>query len=137
MALDRLQSLVVSVAASATDNATGLVRKSSAMRFPAFLSYPRHLSPSYQAEPDTRSGQGGAVNIGTAQAVTRAGRPGCWAGVPCQHLARKARGTIHSRMHLKGMHLKRWSRLLVKPATVRGLAKSRMANKLFGIARQG
>src|ERR1700757_4088659 len=122
MALDRLQSLVVSVAASATDNATGLVRKSSAMRFPAFLSYPRHLSPSYQAEPDTRPGQSGAVNIGTAQAVTRAGRPGCWAGVPCQHLARKARGTIHST---------RWSRRLVKPVTMRrGLTKSRMPNRL-------
>ena len=127
MALDHLQSLVLSVAAS-VDNATGLVCKSSIMRFPAFQSYPRHLSPSYQAEPDTRPGQSGAVNIGTAQAVARAGRPGCWAGVPCQHLARTARRTIHSR----------WSRRLVKPVTMRrGLTKSRMPNRLFGVAEQG
>ena len=126
MALDRLQSLVLSVTAT-VDNATGLVRKSSAMRFPAFLSYPRHLSPSYQAEPDTRPGQSGAV-IGTAQAVARAGRPRCSAGVPCQNLARNPRGTIQSR----------WSRRLVKSVTMRrGLAKTRMATRLFGKAVQG
>ena len=129
MALDRLQSLVLSVAATAIDNGTGLVRKTEAMRFSAFLSYPRHLSPSYpMAEPDARPGQGGAVNDGTAQVVARAGRPGCWAGVPCSNLARNPRGTIQSR----------WSRPLAKPATLRrGLRQPRITSTYFGIAVQG
>jgi hypothetical protein len=128
MAQNRLQSLVQSVAATATDNATGLVRKSSAMRFSAFLSYPRHLSPSYQAEPDTRPGLGDAVTGGMPMAMARAGRPGCWAGVPCLTLARNPRGTIHSR----------WSRPLAKPTTKRrGLRQPRITSRYIGIAVQG
>ena len=59
MALKRLQSLVLPVTAAVVDNGTGLERKLGTMRsFAAFLSYPRHDSPSYpMADPDVRPGR--------------------------------------------------------------------------------
>ena len=126
MALKHLQSLVLRVAATAVDNVTGLEGKFQAMRPSAFLSYPRHFSPSYSiAEPRTRLGRGGAVDRGTALAVARAGRPGCWAGVSCRNLARNPRGTIQSW----------WSRPLAIPRALRpGFGQARITRGLFGAA---
>jgi hypothetical protein len=127
MALKHLQSLVLRVAATTVDSVTGLEGKFQAMRgFSAFLSYPRRLSPSYpMAEPDARLGRGGAVDRGTAQAVARAGRPGCLAGVSRRTLARNPRGTIQSG----------WSRPLAMTATVcPGWRQDRIASGLFGEA---
>ena len=127
MALKHLPSLVLRVAATAVDNVTGLEGNSQAMRrFSAFLSYPRHASPSYlMADLGARLVQGGAVNRGTAQAVARAGRPGCWAGVSCRSLARNPRGTIQSR----------WSRPLATTVTLRpGFTQARSTLRLFGAA---
>ena len=126
MALKHLQSLVLRVAATAV-NGTGLESKAGAMRrFTAFLSYPRPDSPSYpMAEPDARLGRGGAVNSGTAQAVARAGRPGCWAGGSRGRLARNRRGTIQSR----------WSRPLATTVTVRpGLRQDPIASGVVDAA---
>jgi hypothetical protein len=127
MALKHLQSLVLRVAATAVDNVTGLEGKFQAMRRDsAFLSYPRLFSPSYSmAEPSMRLGRGGAVDRGTALAVARAGRPGCWAGVTCRNLARNPRGTIQSW----------WSRPLVITRALRpGFGQARIAHGLFGAA---
>ncbi len=125
MALKHLQPLVQRVAAIMADNATGLEGKFRALGIaPAFLSYPRHSLPSYPlAESDVRSGRGGAEDCGTAQAVARAGRPGCWASVPRQTLARNPRGTIQSR----------WSQPLAPTATRRPvLGQTRMTVRYFG-----
>jgi hypothetical protein len=125
MALKHLPSLVLRVAATAVDNVTGLEGNSQAMRrFSAFLSYPRHASPSYlMADLGARLVQGGAVNRGTAQAVARAGRPGCWARVSRRNLARNARGTIQSG----------WSRpLAITRALSPDRGPDRIASGLFG-----
>jgi hypothetical protein len=129
MALKHLQSLVLRVAAITGERATGLEGKCRVMRrFSAFLSYPRPDSPQYpMAEPDARQSQGSAVDLdrGTAQAVARAGRPGCAANLSRHNLARNPRGTIQSR----------WSRPLALTATSRlGLAQSRMPSRVFGMA---
>jgi hypothetical protein len=127
MALKHLQSLVLRVAATTVDNVTGLEGKFQAMRgFPAFLSYPRRLSPSYpMAEPDARLGRSDAVDRGTVQTVARAGRPGCLAGVSRRTLARNPRGTIQSG----------WSRPLAIAVTIRrGWRQGRSASELFGMA---
>jgi hypothetical protein len=119
MALKHLQSLVLPVAATVVDNGTGLERKLGVMgRFTAFLSHPRHDSPSYlMADPDARLCPSGAENLGTAQAVAWAGRPACWASRSCPTLARIARGTIQSG----------WFRPLTITATRRhGLRQARM-----------
>jgi hypothetical protein len=121
MALKHLPSLVLPVAATAVDNGTGLEAKLGTMRgFTAFLSYPRHDSPSYpMAETDARPSQGIATSCGMPQAVARAGRPGCWAGVTCRSLARNRRGTIQSR----------WSRPLATTVTLRpGLRQDPIAS---------
>jgi hypothetical protein len=130
MALKHLQSLVLRVAAITGERATGLEGKCRVMRrSSAFLSYPRPDSPHYpMAEPDARQGQGSAVNRGTAQAVARAGRPGCPANLSRHNLARNPRGTIQSR----------WSRPLALTATSRlGLAQTRMPSRVFGAFTRG
>ena len=127
MALKQLQSLVLRVAATARDNVTGLEGKFQAMRgYSAFLSYPRRFSPSHPtAEPAMRRSRGGAVDSGTALAVLRAGRPGCWASVARGNLARNPRGTIQSG----------WSRPLAILGALRpGFGQARIARGLFGAA---
>ena len=127
MALKQLQSLVLRVAATAVDNGTGLDGKFQSMRkYPAFLSYPRPYSPEHRmAETDVWPRQGSADNCGTARAVTRAGRPGCSAGIT-RTSARTSRGTIQSR----------WSRPLGTTATLSlGLAQVRMSLGIFGTAK--
>jgi hypothetical protein len=116
MALKHLQSLVLRVAATTVDHGTGLEGKVGAMRrFTAFLSYPRPDSPNYpMADRDVRTGRSGAENCGTAQAVARAGRPGCWANLSRRILARNPRGTVRSG----------WSRPMALTAQLRGLPKA-------------
>ena len=99
MALKQLQSLVQSVVANVRGNATGLESKVQGMRgYPAFLSYPRPSSPKHsKAEPSAWLAQGSALDYGTAQAVTRAGRPGCLAGLVRRIPAINTRGAIQSR----------------------------------------
>ena len=83
MVLNHLQPLMLGIAASARDNATGLESKFSGMRrASAFLSYPRPGAPSYPAT-GVRQTWDGAGDSGTARAVVRAGRPGSWAHRAC------------------------------------------------------
>ncbi len=98
MALKRLQSLVLRVVATALDNGTGLESKVQGMRgYSAFLSYPRPSSPKHPtAEPCAWLASSSAIDRGTAQAVTRAGRPECLAGLARRITARNTRGTIQS-----------------------------------------
>lgn len=126
MALKNLQSLVLRVIAPAIDHETGLDGKVRAVpQISAFLSYPRPYSPRYVVATDTCVGRGSADKSGTAQAVARAGRPGCWARSARHNLARNPRGTI----------LSRWSRPLEPTATPRlGFSQGRMTNGLFGAA---
>jgi len=125
MALKHLQSLVVRVSASAVDNGTGLEGKLRALR-QAPVSYPRQHSPSYpMPKTGVRPSPSGAEDCGTALAVARAGRPGCWADVTCPTLARNPRGTIQSR----------WSRPLATTVTLRpGFTQARIPMRLFGAA---
>jgi hypothetical protein len=97
MALNHLQSLVSTVATQVVGNVTGLESKAGAMRdFTASLSYPRLDSPQHlMADTVTRLGLGSAKHRGTAQAVARAGRSGCWSN-RCRSLAINSRGTILS-----------------------------------------
>ncbi len=96
MALNHLQSLVSNVATKVVGNVTGLESKPVVMRdFTASLSYPRPDSPKYpMADTVTRS-LGSAKHRGTAQAVARTGRSGCWSN-PCRPLAINARGPFLS-----------------------------------------
>jgi len=97
MALNHLQSLVSTVTTNVVGNVTGLERKASAMRdFTVSLPYPRLDSPQYpMADTVTRLGLGSAKRRGTAHAVARAGRSGCWSN-PCRSLAINSRGAILS-----------------------------------------
>jgi hypothetical protein len=97
MALNRLQSLVSLVTTPVVGNVTGLESNAGAMRgFTASLSYPRLDSPKYpMADAVTRLGLGSAKHRGTAHAVARAGRSGCWSN-PCRSLAINSRGAILS-----------------------------------------
>lgn len=100
MALNRLQSLVSTVTANVVvGNVTGLESKAVAMRdFTVSLSYPRLDSPRYpMADTVTRQRLGSAKHRGTAQAVARTGRSGCWSNRPCRAHAINSRGTILSR----------------------------------------
>lgn len=126
MALKNLQSLVLRVVAPAIDHGTGLDGKVRAVpQTSAFLSYPRPYSPRYFVATETRVGRGSADKCGTALAVVRAGRPGCWADSGRHNLARNPRGTI----------LSRWSRPLEPTATPRlGFIQGRMPQGLFGAA---
>jgi hypothetical protein len=97
MALNHLQSLVSTVTTSVVGNVTGLERKASAMRdVTVSLPYPRLDSPQYpMADTVTRLSLGSAKHRGTAHAVARTGRSGCWSN-PCGSLAINSRGTILS-----------------------------------------
>jgi hypothetical protein len=97
MALNRLQSLVSNVTTTVEGNVTGLESKTGAMRdFMVSLSYPRLDSPQYpMADTVTRLGLGSAKHRGTAHAVARTGRSGCWSN-PCRPFAINSRGAILS-----------------------------------------
>jgi len=99
MALNLMHKLVLRVAAK-SDPKTALREVSAAMgTVPAFPSLPGRQTPGFAgAVMEPRATWAGTGDIGTAQAVVRAGRPQSLAGVPgTPILGRNPRGTNPSR----------------------------------------
>jgi hypothetical protein len=101
MALNCLPAMVLRVA-PACDHEAGLRKNSAAIRtVPATLSLPGRFVPGFSvAVMEPRPAWAFTDDLGTAQAVVRAGRPRSFAGMP---------GTANLGRNPRGMHQSRWS----------------------------